>query len=457
MFNNVFLLLIKAAKIFWEHERKYVHMSTGKKFAALAAITIMAGSSFAGLSAVHTPTVSANTVASKPVKVTFWHAMAGPYKDALQKRIDAFNKSQSKYEIVATAQGDYTTLNQKIMAGAKSKTLPVMAQTIYTQVPDYVKDGIVTSLQPQVDGKNGLSKKQLNNIYPGFLQQSKYKGEFYSAPFSASVREMFYNKTLLKKCSLSVPKTWDETAKMSEVLKKDGIATVGFDKSFDMEWNSMARSAGVSLVTNKNKVNVDSKKAVTAAKLITDMVSDGTAKTAGSDIYGTTNFVNGKTALTFSSSAGITATKAAAAKDFDWGTAPLPSYKGKSATVLAGNSLVVTATATKNQQAGAWAFMKYLMSDKQTEKWAESTGYLPITKKATKSAAYKAYLKKNPLAQAASDSLPGAFSDTAFLGYQDYHTNLLNAVDSMLTKKTPASDALKTLSDQTKKTLKENK
>ena len=68
-------------------------MSTGKKVAALAAITIMASSSFAGLSAVHTETVSA---ATKPVKVTFWHAMAGPYKDALQKRIDAFNKSQSK-------------------------------------------------------------------------------------------------------------------------------------------------------------------------------------------------------------------------------------------------------------------------------------------------------------------------------------------------------------------------
>ena len=93
------------------------------------------------------------------------------------------------------------------MAGAKSKTLPVMAQATYTQVPDYVKDGIVTSLQSQVDGKNVLSKKQLNNIYSGFLQQSKYKGEFYSTPFSASVREMFYNKTLLKKYNLSVPKT----------------------------------------------------------------------------------------------------------------------------------------------------------------------------------------------------------------------------------------------------------
>lgn len=57
-------------------------MSTGKKVAALAAITIMASSSFAGLSAVHTETVSA---ASKPVKVTFWHAMAGPIQRRFAK------------------------------------------------------------------------------------------------------------------------------------------------------------------------------------------------------------------------------------------------------------------------------------------------------------------------------------------------------------------------------------
>ncbi|GMA68853.1 hypothetical protein GCM10025879_00990 [Leuconostoc litchii] len=102
---------------------------------------------------------------------------------------------------------------------------------------------------------------------------------------------------------------------------------MGFDKSFDMEWDSMVHSSGEALVTNNGKVNVNSKKAIAAAKLIMDMVNDGTA-------------------LTFSSSAGITATKAA----------------------LAGNSLVVTATASKKQQSGAWAFMKFLMSDKQTEK-----------------------------------------------------------------------------------------
>lgn len=63
-------------------------MSTGKKVAAWSAITILASSLFAGLSTVDTSTVSAAT--TKPVKITFWHAMAGPYKEALQKRIDAF-------------------------------------------------------------------------------------------------------------------------------------------------------------------------------------------------------------------------------------------------------------------------------------------------------------------------------------------------------------------------------
>ncbi|MDR3190274.1 MAG: ABC transporter substrate-binding protein [Lactobacillaceae bacterium] len=395
--------------------------------------------------------------AAKPIKITLWDAMTGPYADALQERIDAFNSSQSKYKVTATSQGDYTTLGQKITAAAKSKTLPVMSQTTYTQIPDYAKQGIVANLDSQVKGKNGLSKKALANIYPGFLQQAKYQGSYYSMPFSASVRVMFYNKDILTKYNLQVPKTWADIQKMGNVLAKDNIAAATFDKSYDMEWNGLVNAAGSQLVTAKGKVQTSSKTAVSAMKLITNMVANKTALTAGSDIYGTTNFVNGKAALAFSSSAGITATGAAAPKGFNWGTAVIPSYKGKHATQLAGNNLMVTSQATKKQQAGAFAFMKFLISDKQTEKWAEKTGYLPITKKAAKSASYQKYLKEHPLAKAATDSLPGAFADPAFAGYDDYRTNMLNAVDSTLTKGTSPAKALKTLTKETKQTIKDNK
>jgi len=404
-----------------------------------------------------TMTSTVANAASKPTKITLWDAMSGPYADALQTQIDAFNHSQKKYTVAATSQGDYTTLNQKITAAAKSKTLPVMSQTTYTQIPDYVKQGIVTNLDDQIKGKDGLKKAALNNIYPGFLQTAKYKGSYYSMPFSASVRVMFYNQDILDKYNLQVPKTWDDVAKMAEVLKPDGIAAIGFDKSYDMEWDGLVHAAGSELVTAKGKVKTNAKPAVDAMSMITDMVKAGTAKTAGSDIYGTTNFVNGKTALAFSSSAGITATTQAAPADFHWGTAVIPSYKGQHATELAGNNLMVSATASKAQKDGAWAFMKFLMSDKQTEKWAEDTNYLPITKKAAQSKTYQDFLAKNPLSKAASDSLPGAFADAAFAGYNEYRTNMLDAVDSTLTKDTSAKDALDTLTKQTKQTIADNK
>ncbi|MDR3240802.1 MAG: ABC transporter substrate-binding protein [Lactobacillaceae bacterium] len=424
---------------------------TFTKVVAATAVATLAASTLVST----TPLVA--SAASKPTTITFWHAMTAGYNDALTKQIDEFNQSQSKYKVVATAQGDYTTLNQKIMAAAKSKTLPTMSQATYTQVPDYAKDGIVKNLDSEVASKAGWSKKDLKNIYPGYLAQTKYDGHYYAMPFSASVRVMFYNKTILDKYNLQVPKTWDDIEKMAPTLAKDGIAAVGFDKSYDMEWNGLVRAAGTQLVTANGKVNVDSKTAITAANMLNNMIEKGYAKTAGSDIYGTTSFVNGQTAMTFSSSAGISATQAAAPEGFDWGTAVIPSYKGKNATQLAGNNLVLTSQASKKQAAGAFAFMKFLASDKQTEKWAEATGYLPITKKAANSKSYKAYLAKNPLAKAASDSLPGAFSDAAFPGYQEYRTNLVTAVDSMITKKTPAKDALKTLATETKKTIKENK
>lgn len=372
---------------------------------------------FAGISVSLTNVVSA---AKKPTKITVWHAMNGVYNDALKDEVADFNASQKDYKVEITGQGDYTTLNQKVMAAAKSKTLPTVAQATYTQVPDYAKNGIVKNLDQQVKGKQGWSKKDLKNIYPGFLAQTKYKGHYYAMPFSASVRIMLYNKTLLDQYNLSVPKTWDDIQAMAPTLAKDGIATVGFDKSYDMELNGLMHAVGVEGVDAKGKIHIDDPKAVKAADMLNQLLQQGYAKSAGSDMYGTNNFVNGKTDLSFTSSAGIAATKQAAPDGMEWGTAVVPSYQGKTATQFAGNNLVLTSQDNKKQAAGAFAFMKYVMSDKETVKWAKATGYLPVTKKGAASKDYKKYLQANPMAQAGSNSLKYGFSDPAFTGFQEY-------------------------------------
>ncbi len=131
----------------------------------------------------------------KRVTITFWHGMNGPYQKALNQIITDFNKSQKQYKVVGTAQGNYTALQQKIMAAAKSRNLPTIAQTTYTTVPDYVKNGFITPLdQYMLKGDDKMSSSDLKDIYPAFLSSSKYQGKYYSVPFSKSTRILFIMK-----------------------------------------------------------------------------------------------------------------------------------------------------------------------------------------------------------------------------------------------------------------------
>lgn len=402
---------------------------------------------------------SSSKGSNSKVTITFWHGMNGVYQKALNGIISDFNKSQSKYVVKGTAQGNYTALQQKIMAAAKSRKLPTIAQTTYTTVPDYVQQGFITPLDPyMLNGSDKLSTSSLKDIYPAFITSSKYQGKYYSVPFSKSVRIMFYQPALMKKYGITkVPTTWEELQKIGKQLKSKGVAVVGFDQSFDMELEGLARMNGNALVSSNLKANLDSKKTLQATHLIWDMLQNGEAKTAGEDGYGDRNFTSGKTMFYFGSSAGVSSMKANAPKGFEWGTAPMPSWHGKSASELAGNDIVMFKSASKDQQKGAWAFMKYLMSKKETIKWAEKTGYVPLRKSAVEDSSFQAYLKKDPTAAAAVNSLDFGFQSTAFKGFTDYRNDLLDAVDNMTTKKETPEKAMGTLQTQTEKILKDAK
>ncbi|MFD1466377.1 extracellular solute-binding protein [Lapidilactobacillus mulanensis] len=394
----------------------------------------------------------------EPVKISFWNGMNGPYQKALKKIINDFNSSQSKYKVVSTAQGDYTALQQKIMAAAKSDSLPVIAQTTYTTVPDYSKNNLIEPLDNyMLKGSNKLSSADLKDIYPSFLSSSKYQGKYYSIPFSKSVRVLYYNQDILDKYNLKKPTTWQDIAKDGEVLKAHGIYSMGFDKSWDMEFEGLARQAGNPLITTSGKANLDTADTLEAANFIMDMINDKTAKTAGEDFYWTQAFTQGKSAFYSGSSAGVTQMVAQAPKTLNWGTMPLPSYNGKKATEIAGNDIVMFKSASSEQKKGAWAFMKYLMSTKETAKWAQATGYVPLRKSATSTTSFKNYLKKNTYNQAAVDSLDDGFQSNAFLGFSEYRTKLLETVDAMLTKNEPVKKSLTALQTTTEKIIKDNK
>lgn len=239
-------------------------------------------------------------------------------------------------------------------------------------------------------------------------------------------------------------------------MKSHGIYAYGFDASFQSEWEGMAHAVGVNPVTADGQVNVNNPKAITAANVILDMVKDGTAKSAGSDIYWTKNFVNGKSAFYIGSSAGLSITAMQAPKSLNWSTTQVPAYEGNNGTEVAGNDLVLFKGASESQKAGAYAFMKYLLQPENTVTWAKATGYIPVDESAIKSDDYQKYLNDNPRAMAAVNALPSSFAQTGFIGFNQYYTYAGQAFNKMLTSNTSAKDALDNLAKQTKQIVNSN-
>lgn len=393
----------------------------------------------------------AATSTTKPVTITFWHGMTDQHKATLNHLITQFNRSQTRYRVVGSSQGDFASLQHKIMAGAKAHTLPTIAQTAYTNVPTYVQGGFITPLDPY------LKPGALKDVYPAFLKATTYRDRTYAFPFSKSARILFYNPQLLKRTGLRVPQTWAELSRDGQKVHAQGLTGVAFDQSFMSELDDLIAQTGTPLISDQLKVNANSPAALKATHVIYDMLQQKTATTAGTDGYGSTQFFAGKTLFYCGSSAAIPIMQASAPKGFRWQTAPLPSYQGRHATSIAGNDLVLFKSASPAQRRGAAAFMTFLLQKRQTTYWAQKTGYLPLTKAAQRDTKFQAYLTQHPTAKAANQSIKFGFQDVAFRGYPQYFMALSQATDQMTSQHQTPEKAMGRLQIQTEQIIKQNR
>lgn len=157
------------------------------------------------------------------VEVTYWHAMNGPHQEATTELVNQFNESQDKYEVVEQNQGDYDTLQQKIMASAAAQDGPTMAQVTASNIPDYSDAGLIQVLDEELlTGEDGFSQEQIDDIFPGFLEGSKMGDDLYAIPFSKSVRVMYLNQDILDEYEMETPTTWEDVQELGEKMQENG-------------------------------------------------------------------------------------------------------------------------------------------------------------------------------------------------------------------------------------------
>lgn len=401
----------------------------------------------------------ADGVNGETVEITFWHAMNGPHQEAITNLTDEFNDSQDTYYVKEQNQGDYDTLNQSIIAGGASQTLPTMSQLTPGDVPNLANDGLLLSLDDLLISEDGFTQEQLDDIYDGFLSSSVYNDEMYAIPFSKSTRVMYYNQDLLDEYGVDVPKTWDEVITLGEMMVDagDDAVAMGLENAYEMEFETMARQNGSSFISEDLEVAIDSPESVEALKFITDMIDKGYARTAGEDGFFSGPFGRGESALYIGSSAGTPhVVPVAEENNVNWSTAELPTYNNEQLTLFAGNDLGIFASASEEEAQGAIAFMAFLLQPENTAQWAIDTGYVPVTESGVNTEEYQTYLEENPVSKAATLELDYGISSPIFIGHSEYRNYLIDTLEEVLINDLDEEEALMNINTTTEEIISSN-
>jgi len=383
--------------------------------------------------------VETGLVLGENVNLVFWHNQApDSFRGKLLDEIVAsFEAKYPEINVIATYQGDYTSLYKKLVAAIAAGGTPDVAVSYPSMVSDYLKAGVVQELDPYINDKEiGLTAEDLSDIYPGYLAEGRfpaYGNKYYTFPFAKSAEGMWYNLDLIKAAGYNAPpKTWAEFEEMCLAIKeKTGKYCYAYreDASTLDAWLFSRGTARMN--ADQTEAIYNDAQSVEALAMMKRLFDAGAAyKPEGS--YGDqADFGKGNVAFTFGSTSG-TNYYAQAVKDSgnvvkEWGhTLPPQIDPAKPKTVLYGGSMVMFKT-TEAKQKAAWLFMKFFSSTEQTAKWGSQSGYMPV--RASASALLADYFAENPIVKEQVEKImPAAVPGPSVAGEQEVRTY---AVDAM--------------------------
>lgn len=368
------------------------------------------------------------TEIKNPVEITFWHAMSGDQEKSLQGLVDKFQKVNPNITVTLQNQSSYPDLQQKITATTASpKDLPTMTQAYPDWLLNAIDENLVLDLKPYIEHET-LKFDNYDDIVKGFREASTLDGKIYGIPFNKSTEVLWYNKTLFDKLNLTVPKTYEEFAKVAKEIKdKENIVAGGFD-SLSNYYTTYLKNEGVVFDSKLDPTNEASTKAV---NYYLDGIKNGYFRIAGTDKYLSSPFGNETIAMLVGSNASETFVKQGVNNKFEIGVAPYPAKE----VMQQGTDLFVFNSATAEQKTAAYEFLKFLTTKENQITWAKDTGYIPVRESAINSDEYKN--SGSLIAPIISDATKNLFTNPLVKGMDSAFRESNTVLESILADKNP--------------------
>lgn len=368
------------------------------------------------------------TEIKNPVEITFWHAMSGDQEKSLQGLVDKFKKVNPNITVTLQNQSSYPDLQQKITATTASpKDLPTMTQAYPDWLLNAIDENLVLDLKPYIEHET-LKFDNYDDIVKGFRESSTLDGKIYGIPFNKSTEVLWYNKTLFDKLNLTVPKTYEEFAKVAKEIKdKENIVAGGFD-SLSNYYTTYLKNEGVVFDSKLDPTNEASTKAV---NYYLDGIKNGYFRIAGTDKYLSSPFGNETIAMLVGSNASETFVKQGVNNKFEIGVAPYPAKE----VMQQGTDLFVFNSATAEQKTAAYEFLKFLTTKENQITWAKDTGYIPVRESAINSDEYKN--SGSLIAPIIGDATKNLFTNPLVKGMDSAFRESNTVLESILAEKNP--------------------
>ena len=276
----------------------------------------------------------------------------------------------------------YEELAPKILTSAASGGYDVILGDCIWPA-QFAKAGLVLEVTDR------LSEVDLDDIYQGALDATKYEGKYYGMPWLNDVKYMFVNMELLKQAGVeAAPTTWDELIADAKLCKEQGICEypiVGCYAQAEClvcDYTCIAGSFGGTFVDADNNPTLNSPENVAALDFMAQTLTDGLCNPKSlemieDDVLSTFAAGNAVFAINWTYQYASMNDESASSVVGQGIIMPIPGTdKAQSATVNGGMPLMITAGCKNPDE--AWDYMLFLASKEMQAKYCANA--LPIWK-----------------------------------------------------------------------------
>lgn len=374
-------------------------------------------------------TVPAAFDASRNYEITFWakNDTNKNQTDVYKKAIADFETLYPNIKVNMKLYTDYGRIFNDVITNIATGTTPNVCITYPDHIATYMtgKNTVVPLDSLFSDEKYGLGGSELlydgptqEEIIPQFLSECVLEGQHYALPYMRSTECCYINKTYVEKLGYTLPDvlTWDFVWEVSEAAtekKADGAFALNGQnvmipfiyKSTDNMMIQMLKQKNAGYSTEEGDIELFNDVTEKILYDVADHVGTGAFSTFKISSY-PANFLNaGQCIFAIDSTAGATWMGADAPLsdisedafvDFETAVRMIPQADPSHPQMISqGPSVCIFNKADPQEVLASWLFTQYLLTNEVQIGYAQTEGYLPVTKKAQESSEYQDYLARS--------------------------------------------------------------